>query len=145
MIDRIAREMVDVEPSVDLEARIRRRLHEARPNRTAAWWTWRVAVPVGAIASLALAFAVVQGPGSRVQSPVVIAHVPQVGSSPVPQFPSSQVARGGTSLLPKIPTSRLSKASSQLTSEERAWMDRRLPALEPVNALQMDQIGRASW
>ena len=74
-IDRIARAMVDVEPSVDLEARIRRRLDEARPVRSAAWWTWRVAVPTVAIASLVFALVVqspasrVQGPESRVQSP----------------------------------------------------------------------------
>ena len=146
-IDRIAREMVDVEPSVNLEARIRARLDAASPEPRAAWWTWRVAVPVGAVAALALAI-VVQSPAFRVQSPHSTAAMPEAGasplaevrSSPVPQFPNSQVARVGTAQLPKIPTSQLSKAASKLSAEEMAWMERRLPALDPVNALQMDRL-----
>ena len=146
-IDRIAREMVDVEPSVDLEARIRARVRETRATEGATWWNWRVAVPLAAVASLALAIVVVQGPGSRVQSlPAVAAPagaVAQAGpgavtTSQLPNVPTSRLS-SVTSLLPKIPTSKLSRAS-QLSSEEMAWMDRRLPALDPVNSLQVDRL-----
>ena len=140
-IDRIAREMVDVEPSVDLEARIRARLRarfdDVRPARTAAWWSWRVAAPLGAIASLALAFIVVQGPGLGVQSSVGTSQVAQVSSSPVPQVTSSPV--------PNIPTSQVervgvSKVASKFSAEELAWMERRIPALDSVNSLGVEHL-----
>ncbi len=138
-IDRIAREMVDVEPSVDLEARIRERIRAAgpAPARTTAWWVWRVATPLGAMAAVAVA--VVQGPAVTsqvVSSPgpqVVSSAGPQVATSSGPQGAASPVARVRTSTLPEVP-------ASLLTSEEIAWMERRMPALDPVNALQMDRL-----
>ena len=55
-IDRIARQLVDAEPSADLEARIRARLDQMQTaGRTPSGWLWRVGAPVGAVASLAIA------------------------------------------------------------------------------------------
>ena len=63
-IDRIARQLVDAEPSADLEARIRARLDLVQTaGRTMSWWLWRVGAPLGAAAAVALALAV-QGPES---------------------------------------------------------------------------------
>jgi hypothetical protein len=146
-IDRIAREMVDVEPSADLEARIRARIREARPARFPAWWTWRVAVPLAAIASLALAFVVVQSPGlarrsaergggSRVQGPEPVG-VQGSSSLPAGAAPAGAVAEAGPGV---VNTSQPRASASRLSAEEIAWMERRMPALEPVNALQMDHL-----
>jgi len=138
-INRIARTMVDVEPSADLEARIGRRLDEAQPGRTAAWWMWRVGAPLAAAAALVLAMVQgpesrVQGPESRVQGPESRVQSPesrvQSPESRV-QSPESRVVM--TSQLPKIPT-------SQLSAEELAWMGRRIPALDEVDTLQMDRL-----
>jgi hypothetical protein len=145
-IDRIARAMVDVEPSVDLEARIRRRLDEARPARTAAWWTWRVAAPMAAIASVALGFIIVQGPASSVQRPAstqatAASPLTEVPSSPIPEVLSSSGPQVPRSLGRQVQRSQAARvASSQLSSEEMAWMERRIPALDPVNALEMDRL-----
>ena len=147
-IDRIARGMVDVEPSVDLEARIRARVRATPSDRPAAWWTWRVAVPVGAVAIVALATALIVGvPGTRSPEVVNSVVVPEtrspgvVPTSQVPNIPSSQLARIRTSQLLTIRTSQLPKIpTSQLSDAELAWMDRRIPALDPVNGLQMDRL-----
>ena len=139
-IDRIARAMVDVEPSVDLEARIRTRLRRegARPTRATGWWGWRVAVPTVAIASLALAFIVVQSPESRVQGP---ASTQSAAASPLTEVPSSAVPQLPSSPVPQVHRSQVARvATSQLSSEEIAWMERRMPALDPLNALQMDRL-----
>jgi hypothetical protein len=147
-IDRIAREMVDVEPSLDLEARIRARIREAAPAQT-AWWTWRIAAPLGAIASLAIAFMVVQGPGlvrrsaereggSGVQSPVTRVAVQEVGALPSVAAPAGALSKAGPGV---VKTSQRRKSpASVLSAEELAWMERRLPALDPVNALQVDHL-----
>ena len=139
-IDRIARAMVDVEPSVDLEARIRARVREVQPARSVAWLSWRVAAPLVAAAAIALAL-VVRSLESRVQSPETRIAVQSATGLPT----EAQNANVGpevvkTSLLPKISTSRLSKAASTLSAEELAWMERRVPALDPVNALQVDHL-----
>ena len=65
-IDRIARQIVEAEPSADLEARIRARLDQVQtPGRTPSWWLWRVGAPVGAMAAVALIVGVLgsRGPG----------------------------------------------------------------------------------
>lgn len=145
-IDHIAREMVDIEPSADLEARIRARLAAAPPGRRAPWWTWRVVVPLTAAAAFALALIVVHSPESRVQSPGPVAGAKGSkggwgANSPVPQFSSSPVAQVRTSQHSKISTSRLPDVrTSQLSSEEIAWMKRRMPALDTVDALQMERL-----
>jgi hypothetical protein len=149
-IDRIAREMVDVEPSAGLEARIRARLDEARPARTTAWWTWRVAMPVGAIATAALAIAfVVRGPGLEVQSTdAAVQSLPAdtaVQSSPRRSLgeggpAEAQIANAGSPLRQVRRVAVRSAAPSQLSAEEVAWMERRIPALDAVNGLQVDQL-----
>ena len=147
-IDRIAREMVDIEPSVDLEARIRARLrlNESRPRRTAAWWTWRVGVPVAAVTALALIVGVqlfrslpaVAAPAGAVAH----AGLPAV-AAPAKAGPevvnTSQLSKVATARVSKIPASQLSR-TSQLSSEELAWMERRLPPLDPMNSLQVDRL-----
>lgn len=133
-IDRIARGMVDVEPSADLEARIRARLDAVRPARTMAWGTWRVGAPLAAAAALALII------GVQVSRGRDIGRGPGVQGSSSSEAVTSQLPNVPTSQLSNVPTSRLSKAAPQLTSEEIAWMDRRIPALDPVTALQMDHL-----
>ena len=44
-----------------------------------------------------------------------------------------QVARVRTSLLPKV-------SASTLSAEEIAWMDRRIPALDSVNSLNVEHL-----
>ncbi len=141
-IDRIAREMVDIEPSVDLEARIRARLNVARPEQRPVWLTWRLGVPIAAAAAIAIA-SVVQRPEVRVQGPASMAKGPESSV----HGPESRVQTAATRGLPaearsaKVSaTSKRSKPASQLSSEELAWMDRRIPALDSVNSLQVDHL-----
>lgn len=135
-IDRIARQMTDVEPSPGLEARIRARLDEAQPGGTAAWWSWRVAAPLAALATVALIVGVQVPKGPEVQvsrGTEVQESRPSTGSG----RPELVESRGPevvfTSRRPNLST-------SQLTSEELAWMERRIPALDPVTALHIDGL-----
>jgi hypothetical protein len=148
-IDRIAREMVDVEPSVDLEARIRARLDAVRPGRHAAWWTWRVAAPLGALVAVALAIGVLVSRGPGVVTSV---GVQSAKGLPAEAAPAGAVAQAGPEVVNNIavqevrslpavaaPAGAVAKAG-QLSSEEIAWMERRMPALDPVNPLQVDHL-----
>ena len=141
-IDRIAREMVDVEPSVDLEAKIRARLKEVRPTGRSAWWNWRIAVPLTAAAALALIIGVQVSRSPGVVTPGAV----QVSRSlPAEAAPAGAVAQAGSRVpqltSSKVTTSRLPKVPTAVPSaEELAWMDRRIPALDPVNSLQMDRL-----
>ena len=137
-IDRIARQMTDVEPSPGLEARIRARLDEAQPRaRTSAWWLWRVGAPVAATAAIALLGAAQVSRGLGVQE----SRSPGVPGS---SGPAVQESRG-----PGVPESRGPRVQeswgpgsrvAQLSPEEVAWFERRIPALDPVTALQIDGI-----
>ena len=135
-IDRIAREMVDVEPSVDLEARIRARVRAARPASTPAWWTWRVgAVLATAAAAVTLAL-VVQRPWVSVPEPVSV-------TAQLPNISTSQVSSTTSPLRTFQPVRHHSDKQSKqqpLSEEELAWMERRMPALDPLNALQVDRL-----
>jgi hypothetical protein len=143
-LDRIAREMVDVAPPVDLEARIRARLDAVRPDRHGTWWSWRVGAAVGAAAALALIIGVQVSrslPAGSAPADAAAPAGPVVANSPAPQFPGSPIAEVRPSRRSKIPTSRPSRVpASQLSSEELAWMERRMPALEPLDALQVDHL-----
>ncbi len=142
-IDRIARQLVDAEPSADLEARIRARLDLVQTaGRTMSWWLWRVGAPLGAAAAVALALAV-QGPESRVQSPVVENQPAEVRQT------ASAVRQTNTSPVRTLPPFRHYGSAqrgqvSALSMDELAWMDRRFPALEPVDALRVEQLTYAS-
>jgi len=128
-IDRIARQMTGVEPSPDLEARIRVRLDEAPSSRAAVWWVWRMSVPVGAAAALAILIGVQESRSPGVEESrgpgVQESRSPGVLESPGPRV---QESRG--------PGSRM----AQLSAEEVAWFERRIPALDPVTALQIDGL-----
>ncbi|MBK9241548.1 MAG: hypothetical protein IPL75_15085 [Acidobacteria bacterium] len=143
-INRVARMMVDAEPAVDLAARIRARLDQVQRHGRAPSW-WRVAVPLGAVASLALAIGfAVQGPGSRVQGLPAVAHSAEAG--PEVQGPESRVQGPSDSspfrtLPPLRHYSGAQRSSvSALSMEESAWMERRIAALEPVDALRMEHL-----
>ena len=145
-IDRIAREMVDIEPSRDLEAMIRARIREARPAQTAAWWTWRLSVPLGALAAIALII-VVQVSRSVPAGVQRSADLPAATAPAGPVTEANAVAQGGSQVAvvrtpQRSATASLqsSKAAPQLTAEELAWMERRMPALDPLNALHVDQL-----
>ena len=138
-IDRIAREMVDVEPSIDLEARIRRRLSDAPSHRTAAWWTWRIAAPLVAVAATIALVIIAQGPASR-SLPAEAAPAGAIAAAGLPAeaAPAGAIAKAGPRV---IKTSQPRKSpTSQFSSEEIAWMERRIPALDQLNALQMDHL-----
>lgn len=145
-IDRIARQMTDVEPSPGLEARIRARLDEAQPRaHTSSWWLWRVAAPAGALASIALAIGVaVQGPGAAsVQAPKV--KTPPEVTATGSQNRSGLGSASATSPLRTISplrhySDRQSQPGHALTPAELAWMERRIPALDPVTPLQIDGL-----
>jgi negative regulator of sigma E activity len=150
-IDRIARAMVDVEPSVDLEARIRARLRDTRRARPATWLSWRVAVPLGAAAAVALALiiGVQDSRSSGVTSTVDVQAARTLPADAALAGASVQAGAGAvTSVGVRGPRSRGVAKTSQrsrsntsvLTSEEMAWMERRIPALDPVNALEMDRL-----
>jgi hypothetical protein len=151
-IDRIARQIVDAEPSADLEARIRARLDQMQTHRRGtSWWLWRVGAPVGAVAAVALAIGfAVQGPGSRVQSPeigVQGSRGPEVENQPaeVSRTVSAAVQETGSSPFRTLPPLRHSSdaqraQASALSMEELAWMERRIAALPPVEALRMEHL-----
>jgi hypothetical protein len=153
-IDRIAREMVDVEPSAHLEARIRARLDAEPPARATRPWSWKVVVPVVAAAALVVVAinigpgARVQSPGSRVQSsgariqsPGSRVQSPEFTAQGAGSMPSSRVRQVASA---SRGTSRVARVEAQLSAEELAWMERRLPALDPVVALDVEHLRVAS-
>ena len=145
-IDLAAREMVDVEPPNDLEARIKHRL-DAQTQTRPTTWRWPM---VGGLATVTAVVAIlvmqppdltksrrpeVPGvPGSRgsevvgVQSrgPAVV----EVG----PRGPRNSGSSGPREL-------RDSGTSNRHSGEaELAWMSRRIPALEVIDPLAMDRL-----
>jgi hypothetical protein len=147
-IDRIAREMVDVEPSAELEARIRARVRAEEPKRVSVWWVWRVAMPVAAVAAVVIMVFVLRNPGSEVKSPEFVtaghsptSQLPNVPTSEHASVPTSKRPNVQTSKRPNVPTSQsASVRTAQLSAEELAWMERRMPALDPLTALQVDHL-----
>jgi hypothetical protein len=153
-INRVARMMVDAEPAPDLAARIRARLDEVPAAQTSRrWGGWHVAAGLAAAAALTLAVLTPKEPGSRVPSPESRVQSPEVkgaslavakgeGGSPNPQ------AKAGPGV-PRSTSARRQSASRELqtralSAEELAWMERRMPALDPVVALQMDRLATDS-
>jgi hypothetical protein len=153
-INRVARVMVDAEPSADLEARIRARLDEVPPARARNnWGAWQITAGLAAAATIAL-LVWVPRPGSRVQGPGSRVPGPESGSLPVaasdisPNRPLPSVISPLVTLPPLRHSTGGSRAQVQVTpalsAEELAWMDRRIPALDPVVALEMDQLAMES-
>lgn len=150
-LNRVARQMVDAEPSTGLEVRIRARLDGASPVRArGGWGTWQIAAGLCATAAL-VTFAVLGFWGSGVLGswgPVV------PGSGGLPAI--AQRAAAGREVLASdispfrtLPplrhyTDTQRAQSSALSVEELAWMDRRVPALDPVVALEMEQLAMKS-
>jgi hypothetical protein len=162
-IDRIAREMVDMEPSAHLEARIRARLDAEPPARAVRSWSWKVVVPVAAAAALVVVAinigpgatvqspgSRVQGPGSRVQGPGSTVQGPgSTVQGPVPQVPGPSLQPVADAPVRRAAsasrgTSRVAKVEATLSAEELAWMERRVPALDPVVALDVEHLRVAS-
>lgn len=147
-IDRIAREMVDVEPCADLEGRIRARLDQMRPQRTAMWWSWRLAVPASAAAAIVIALiardpvAKIERPGSVTsQAATVPASRIPVSSPPVQPTADAGVARVSPARVRRSAAARDQKpAEPGLSAEELAWMERRVPALDPLTAVTVDRL-----
>jgi hypothetical protein len=79
-IDRIARQIVDAEPSADLEARIRARLDQMQTHRRGTSW-WRVGALLGATAAVALIVGVLGSRGPGVGTPVGVQGLPAVARS----------------------------------------------------------------
>ena len=154
-INRVARVMIDAEPSADLEARIRALLDETADTRARRTW-WQVAAGLCATAAT-IAFVVwVQGSGvQRSWGPgVQRSGGPEVLGSGGPEVLGANISPtrplpSDISPLVSLPPFRHSTGvrraqSSALSAEELAWMDRRIPALDPVVALEMDQLAMKS-
>jgi hypothetical protein len=142
-IDRVARQLTETQPTAGLEARIRARLDAEAPRvQHRAWTRWAL---VGGLAGAAAMVAVgVLGPGSRGPE-VQVSRGPEVQVSRSPEVqvsrgPEVQVSRG-----PEVQVSRDPEVQAvTLSSAELAWMERRIPALEAVTALQVDQLAYES-
>ena len=144
-INRVARLMVDAEPASDLDARIRARLDEVPPARArTTWGSWQIAAGLCATAAL-VTFVVLRSGG------------PEVLQSGGPEVLGSDISPVRTlppdiSPLVPLPPFRHSTGGSRaqvqvtpaLSAEELAWMERRIPALDPVVALEMDQLAMKS-
>ena len=141
-IDRIAREMVNIEPSADLETRIRARVRAAQPERANVWWVWRVAMPVAAAAAVTVAIAV-REPASEVARPEPAPSAIQTARVSAPTAPAtpSETPVRQRAIVKAANRSRAARSrTAELSAEELAWMERRPPALDPVTALQMDHL-----
>jgi hypothetical protein len=158
-INRVARMMVDAEPASDLAARVRARLDATptRPERS-VWGTWQ---PAAIAACLLLAAVWSRGPEvQESRSPEVLGSAgpestvvqgsreltsPKAG--PEVSGPASNISPSRT--LPSLRHSTgairaQEQATPALSAEELAWMERRMPALDPVVALQMDHLATDS-
>ena len=129
-IDRIARHSIDTEPSADLEARVLARL-DAEParGRRRTWPVWAMAGGVMAVAAAGLIGVLGSG------SPGVL----ESGSPGVLGSGSPGVL--GSRGVPAVATAEAGpevEKTAELTVEELAWMDRRLPALPVVEELWVD-------
>jgi hypothetical protein len=142
-IDRIAREMVDVEPSADLEARIRARVRAAQPGPTTPWWVWRVAMPAAAAAVVMFAIVVRSPRPTVINSETTSASAQPAGAAqPASTATAPAVVKTASAAARVVRTSSRQKPEgSVLSAEELAWMERRMPALDPVNALHVDRLG----
>lgn len=140
-IERIARAMVEVEPSANLEARIRERLDRAPAPVASTWWSWKVTVPAIAAAALAIA-AVTRGPASPVPGPAVASSKPAVALAPAAEIPQAPVTAAPPRASRRAQVARV--LPTQLSAEELAWMERRVAALDPVTALEVDRLNVAS-
>jgi len=129
-MNRVARLMVDAEPAADLEARIRARLDEVAavtPRRG----SWQV---VGVAAALALAAVWSWGPGAQRSGG------PEVLGAGGPEVLASNISPVRTLPPLRHDTNARRAQPSALSVEELAWMDRRIPALNPIGALEMEQL-----
>ena len=133
-----ARTMTEAEPPADLEQRIMQRLDDvtadARGHRRLAFWL----VPTGVAVAL---IAVVLVPRFRTADVPVVQDVPQSTSAAVIGVPED----ASPEVVPDIParTARVARVSSErpaMSDAELAWMARRIPALDPIETITVDQI-----
>jgi len=145
-IDRIARHSIDTEPSADLEARVLARL-DAEParGRRRTWPVWAMAGGVMAVAAAGLIGVLGSGSpgvlGSR-RPGVLGSGSPGVLESGSPGvLGSGSPGVLGSRGVPAVATAEAGpevEKTAELTVEELAWMDRRLPALPVVEELWVD-------
>lgn len=145
LLTRVARAMTDVEPADDFDVRLRARLDDTRRGHGRVW-------PIGAMvataAAVVIAVAVWPRPASLtpttgavagVSSPAVVEPLPAQTFEPVVTAPSAMPAR------PRVRPTRDEPAATELmTSAEREWMARRIPALPAVEALPVEYIALPS-
>jgi hypothetical protein len=154
-INRVARVMVDAEPSADLEVRIRARL-DAAPVVAPRRVTWHIAAGLAVAAAVTFAVLGSRGPevlrsrGPEVQE--LASPKPEAKAGPESRVPSPAIVASNISSSRTLPSPRHSTGGRRaqvqptraLSAEELAWMERRIPALDPVTALQVDRLSTES-
>ncbi|NQW04751.1 MAG: anti-sigma factor [Acidobacteria bacterium] len=151
-IDRVARHLVDTEPPPNLETRILARLDAAgrdatgqeRPSEGWTWWMWRAALPA-ALATIAIVMGTrnpkILAPngvqGTEVLSPQPVADFSRIAKLE-PQPGRASVGTGKAA--EGISTRTSDTTEPRLSSEEAAWMDRRILMLAAVEALRVEHL-----
>ncbi len=133
-----ARTMTEAEPPADLEQRIKRRLDDvtadARGHRRLAFWL----VPAGVAVAL---IAVLLVPRFRTADVPVVLDVPQSTSATVIEpVPEATPATVPDVTAPAVRVIRLPSVRPAMSDAELAWMARRIPALDPIETITVDQI-----
>ncbi len=144
IVTRVAREMTNIEPAADLEARVRARLDAAPRGRGAAW-------PIGAMvataAAVVLAVALWPQSGPAIDVPPVTPTTQLPDHSPAVPAAIDPVVDASAASAPVAATTasvRASAAEVALSEAEREWMARRIPALPAVEALPVAFIALPS-
>ena len=125
-LDEIAREMTDVEPSIDLRARVLSEIARPRAQRWSA-----VALPLSAAALIATVAVVAMRPLLTELEMPVVPRPPLVQLAATDPAPRTAVV--GASAAPAR------RPAAPMSADELAWLSRRLPALE-TPALTLEPI-----
>lgn len=161
-IDRMARHLVDAEPAPGLEARIAARLDALAAPTDAprwTWWSWRVAVPLTCAALLTLVVWHRERPNpvpdqSSAQATSARTELPgPPASTKIPaERPPALAGSAAESPAQGVPVVRPASASltpdplgldqreAALLAEQTAWMSRRIPTLQPVEAIAVTEL-----
>jgi hypothetical protein len=149
-VTRAARTMVDVEPTQDLEARIKRRLDreaQARPTIT----RWPIAVGLATAVATVIIVVALRSPEvpefrrlEVPQSPGLPAVALPLGDSSGQREPGRTLAKAGPdvpkSAGPVVPSPIRLPSYRSMSEAEWAWMARRVPALDVIDPIQPEAV-----
>jgi hypothetical protein len=99
-------------------------------------------MPVAAAAAVTIAIAL-RGPATEVKGPELTSPATQTAqlSAPTAPLTAPALSRREPAIVKVVNRPRVTQSrTAELSAEELAWMERRMPALDPVRALQMDHL-----